>query len=132
MVKYLFKKHIPIEMLYDLLDKICIKNPKYYIMDFNAYRLLQYHELYEPFVATILAYYQPSKQYYLTRTLTYNSFITVVRQICKINLIEFSNRFNYQNSLYNIDYYIYRKGCEEEEAAVAEAIEAATAAADRT
>ena len=106
-LKYLFRAHIPVDFLYDVLDKICVKKDKYYIIDFNAYRLLQFHDLYTPFAEQIIHAYKPSKQKYVTRTLTYNSFTTIVRHICRINGIPFETKFNYQHSLYNIDYYIY-------------------------
>jgi hypothetical protein len=106
-LKYLFRSHIPIDYLYDVLEKICVKNEKYYIIDFNSYRLLQFHELYTDFSERIIQAYKPSKQKYVTRTLTYNSFVTIVRHICRINGIPFDTKFNYQYSLYNIDYYIY-------------------------
>ena len=106
-LKYLFRSHIPIDYLYDVLEKICVKKEKYYIIDFNSYRLLQFHDLYTNFAEQIIQAYKPSKQKYVTRTLTYNSFVTIVRHICRINGIPFDTKFNYQYSLYNIDYYIY-------------------------
>ena len=106
-LKYLFRSHIPIDYLYNVLEKICVKNEKYYIIDFNSYRLLQFHDLYTDFAERIIQAYKPSKQKYVTRTLTYNSFVTIVRHICRINGIPFDTKFNYQYSLYNIDYYIY-------------------------
>jgi len=107
-LQYIFRAHIPIEILWELLDVICVKNEKHYIIDFNAFRLLQYHNLFPAFANKILPAYKPSKQYYVTRTLTYNSFITIVRHICRTNQILFEAKFNYQHSLYNIDYYIIR------------------------
>ena len=106
-LKYLFRAHIPIEILYDVLEKICIKKDKYYIIDFNAFRLLQFHNLFSDFAETIKPAYKPSKQKYVSRQLTYNSFVTIVRHICRINGIPYETKFNYQHSLYNIDYYIY-------------------------
>ena len=106
-LKYLFRAHIPIDYLYDVLEKICVKKEKYYIIDFNSYRLLQFHDLYTDFAERIIQAYKPSKQKYVSRTLTYNSFVTIVRHICRINGIPFDTKFNYQYSLYNIDYYIY-------------------------
>ena len=106
-LKYLFRAHIPIEILYDVLEKTCIKKEKYYIIDFNSFRLLQFHNLFSEFADKIKPAYKPSKQKYVTRTLTYNSFVTIVRHICRINGIPYETKFNYQHSLYNIDYYIY-------------------------
>ena len=106
-LKYIFRKHIPVETLYHILDRICVKTDKYYLIDFNAFRLLQFHELYPDFAKNIIEAYKPSKQYFVTRVLTYNSFITIVRHICRVNHVHFDTKFNYQHSQYNIDYYIY-------------------------
>lgn len=106
-LKYIFCKHIPMETLYHVLDQICVKKDKYYLIDFNAFRLLQFHKLYPGFSKKIIDAYKPSKQYFVTRALTYNSFITIVRHICRVNRVEFDTKFNYQHSQYNIDYYIY-------------------------
>jgi hypothetical protein len=106
-LKYIFRKHIPIETLYHILDTISVKNDKYYLIDFNAFRLLQFHQLYPEFAQNIIDAYKPSKQYFVTRSLTYNSFITIVRHICRVNRVLFDTKFNYQHSQYNIDYYIY-------------------------
>jgi hypothetical protein len=106
-LKYLFQYHIPIHVLFELLQQICVKKDKYYLYDFNAFRLLQFHKLYEEFSGKILLCYKPSKRSYVTRKLTYNSFATIIRHICRINTIKYKTQFNYQHSLYNIDYYIY-------------------------
>jgi len=105
-LQYIFRDHIPIEYLLNVLDIICIVSEKQYIINFNAFRLLQYHNLFPAFSEKIKYAYKPSKHYFLTRTLTYNSFITIVRHICRINHVSFEAKFNYQHSLYNIDYYI--------------------------
>lgn len=108
-LKYIFRKHIPMETLYHILDQICVKKDKYYLIDFNAFRLLQFRELYPEFSKKIIDAYKPSKQYFVTRPLSYNSFITIVRHICRVNRVDFNTKFNYQHSQYNIDYYIYHQ-----------------------
>lgn len=101
-----FIKKIPIEMLYIFLDKNGIKKDKYYLFDYNCFRVMIYHNYYEEFINSIMDYYKPSKVFYLTRPITYNSFITIIRQICKINNVEFKTKILYQHSIYNIEYYI--------------------------
>ena len=54
-----------------------------------------------------MPYYHISKRKYLERKLTYNSFITVIRQICNFNKITYTSQLKYDKSTYDITYYIY-------------------------
>jgi hypothetical protein len=103
----IFKNKVPKEILFELLEKICLKTETYYLFDNNSLKKLIYHQLYSPFVETIQPYYHYSKRFYLTRKLTYNSFTNIVRQICKSQNIEFISHKKYNESVYNIDYYIF-------------------------
>jgi hypothetical protein len=105
----IFKEMPPATILYDLLDKISLKKPKYYVLDINAYNKLKYNKTtwYEEFTKSLKPYYFISKHYYLDRPLTYNHFITVIRQLCKANNLEFSKKISYSKHDYNSDYYIY-------------------------
>ena len=38
MLKQIFRENIPIEVLYSLLEKVCLKTDKYYLVDQNTYR----------------------------------------------------------------------------------------------
>ena len=107
MLKQIFRKNVPIEMLFQLLEQICQKNDKYYFIDNNAYKKMLYSQLHETFFHGLSEYYHLSKQFYINRDLTYNSFTTVVRQICKSNNIMFTSQIKYNHSKYNIDYFIY-------------------------
>ena len=107
MLNQIFKKQIPIELLYELLEKICVKTEKHFFIDNNAYKKLIYYNLFTPFIDYIKEFYHTSKSFYLTRKLTYNSFINIVRQICKSNEISILSKQRYNESEYNIDYYIF-------------------------
>jgi hypothetical protein len=107
MLKQIFKKQVPITILFDLLEKICLKTDKYYLVDMNAYRKMQFHNYYELFVQELMEYYHLSKRVYLTRKLSYNSFTNILRQICKCNNIMFNSQIKYNESNYNIDYMVY-------------------------
>lgn len=107
MLKQIFKKQVPIALLHELLDKVCLKTDKYYLVDVNAYRKIIFHEYNTAFCKTLKEYYHTSKQFYIERKFTYNSFTNIVRQICKSNNIMFSSQIKYSESEYNIDYFIY-------------------------
>jgi hypothetical protein len=107
MLKQIFKQNIPIEILTGLLEKICLKTDKYYLVDNNAFRKLLFYNYHTDFLNSVSEYYHSSKQFYITRKLTYNSFTNIIRQICKSNNIMFTSQIKYNESKYNIDYLVY-------------------------
>jgi hypothetical protein len=107
MSSQLFKKTIPNEYLFDILEKICVKTDKYFLLDLNSFKKLVFHNYFENFKLLISPYYNLSKQFYLERKLSYNSFTNIVRQICKSNNIMFTSKIKYNESEYNINFLIY-------------------------
>jgi hypothetical protein len=107
MLKQIFRKSVPNELLFELLEKICLKYEKYYYIDINAYQKMKYYNHHTEFCEYLKEYYHVSKHFYLDRTMTYNSFTNIVRQICKSNSILFTSKMKYNESKYNIDYFIY-------------------------
>tara|TARA_Y100000389_G_C17040565_1_gene307927 strand:+ start:226 stop:555 length:330 start_codon:yes stop_codon:yes gene_type:complete len=107
MTNQIFKKNVPNELLFTLLDKICFKTDEYYLIDNNAYRKLLFYNLDKEFVDDTLNYYHLSKQFYILRKMTYKSFTNIIRQICKQNLIQYTTEMKYNESKYNIVFKIY-------------------------
>jgi hypothetical protein len=103
----IFKSNIPIEMLMNLFDKICIKYETYYILNNNAYKKGIFNKDIQQFIEDCSQYYHSSKQKYLTRPLNYNHFITIIRQICKHLRIKYVSKIKYERSSYDIIYNIY-------------------------
>ena len=110
MSKQIFVKPVPQDLVYDLLDKIATKSDKYYIVDINTYKRLKYYKLHTDFIASAATYYHVSKKFYVEREMTYNSFVNIVRQICRGNKVNFTSKIKYTDSTYNIEYYIYFSG----------------------
>ena len=107
MSKQIFRNEVPESILFELLDKICLKTEKYYLVDPNAYRKLIYYGLHEKLANDLLEYYHVSKQFYVQRNMTYNSFTNIVRQVCKSAKIMFTSQIKYNESKYSIDYLVY-------------------------
>ena len=105
--KQLFRKLLPNNIIFELLDNICLKKEKYYIIDINSFKKMIFHNLHTEFIKTLKEYYHTSKQFYITRDFSFNSFTNIIRQICKNNNIMFSSNIRYSESNYNIEYYIY-------------------------
>ena len=107
MSRQIFRKVVPNHLLFTLFDRICLRTDKYYLIDINAYRKLLFSNLHIEFCQTLKEYYHISKQFYIERKMSYNSFTNIVRQICKSNNIMFTSQIKYNESKYNIDYFIY-------------------------
>lgn len=107
MKSQIFKSHVPKEILLDLLKEICMRGKNYYIVNQISYKKALYENLLESFIEKIKPYYHESKTFYVTRKLTYTSFITMVRQISKLNCLNYTNKITYNKSTYDIVYYIY-------------------------
>jgi hypothetical protein len=103
----IFKKEIPNSLLFNLLDNICLKTERFYYIDYNSYKKFIYEDAHVYFIENLRNYYHDSKKYYLDRTMSYNSFTNMIRQICKHNNIIFNSKIIYNKSKYNIDYFIY-------------------------
>lgn len=107
MTKQIFRKQVPIEILYDLLEQICLKTDKYFFIDTNSFKKMLFHNLHTGFLEKVVNYYHSSKRFYAEREFTYNSFTNIVRQICKNNNVLFTSQIKYNESKYNIDFFVY-------------------------
>jgi hypothetical protein len=103
----IFKNRVPTHIIVELLESICTKNDKYYIMNNDSFKKGLFNDIIPNFFEVCKPYYHISKQKYLERKLTYNSFMTVVRQICKFNKITYTSQIKYDKSEYDIIYFIY-------------------------
>lgn len=102
-----FCKPIDPEILYGFFDKITYKKDDSYLIDYNAYKKLVFHNLQSEFRDQFKPYYYKSKYYYLERKLTYNSFATIIRQICKFNSIKIVSQIRYIESVYMNEYTVF-------------------------
>jgi len=111
-MKQIFRKLIPPKVLFELLEKVCLKTEKYYFIDLNAFKKILFHKYHIEFIEKIRGCYYLSKQFYVDRKFTYNSCVNIIRQICKSNEITFTSEIKYNESKYNIDYFVYYNGIE--------------------
>jgi hypothetical protein len=102
-----FKTPISNLDFFNFLETICLRTDKYFLFDNNAFKKMIYQDSYSEFKTFLESHYHSSKRKYLERELTYNSFTTILRHICKANCISYATQMKYVNSKYNINYYIY-------------------------
>ena len=103
----IFKNKIPNELLFSLLTEISAKNEKYFTFNNIAYKKGIFNGLIVDFIENCKPFYRLSKVRYLEKKQTYNSFMTIIRQICNYNGIIFTSKIKYDKSSYEIEYYIY-------------------------
>ena len=72
-----------------------------------AFKKGLFNESIVEFFKSIYQHYHNSKKKYLDKKLTYNSFITVIRQICNNLKITYTSQVKYDKSVYDIIYCIY-------------------------
>jgi hypothetical protein len=65
MQNQIFKQKVPDELLYLLLDKICLKTEKYYLIDMNSYRKMMFHNYNVEFCNQLTDYYHNGKLFYI-------------------------------------------------------------------
>jgi hypothetical protein len=112
MSSQIFKQNISNSLLFQLLDDIAVKNVKdcFYFVDNNVYKRGVFTKKIEEFYKICRPFYHISKRKYLDKKLTYNSFITVIRQICNSNKLTYTSQIKYNKSIYDIVYSISYKG----------------------
>jgi hypothetical protein len=107
MLHQTFKRSIPNNLLFDLLEQVCLKTDKYYFFDLNAYKKMLFLNLHPTFILSLREYYHVSKKFYLDREVNYGSFTNILRQICKYSEIELNSEMKYNYSQYYINFYIF-------------------------
>lgn len=107
MTSQLFKENIPMNFLYDFLEKICVKNSlNLFVFSKAAFKKAEIYDLITNFKTLIKPYYHISKQYYINRNLTFIRFTTIIKQICNSNNVDITSKIIYNKSKYEMEYYI--------------------------
>ena len=108
--KRIFCKFIPKRYLFELLEQTCYKNEIYYEIDMNSYRKMIYHGFDKIIKDDLINFYETEHQHFILRELTFLSFVTIVRQICRTAKLRFeTKKFNgVEENKYK--YYVYHQG----------------------
>ena len=116
----IFKAKIPDSLVFQLLEDIAIKgtgtntgtntntntNVVVYTINKNVYKKGVFNGKIAVVYEVCKPYYHISKRKYLDKKISYNSFITVIRQICNSNKITYTSQIKYEKSDYDIVYCI--------------------------
>jgi hypothetical protein len=85
----IFIDEIPLFLLTDVLDKFFIKNKDAIEVDYIGYKKVMFHKYHIEWLDDVRKYYHKSKRFYVDRKFTYNSFVNILRQICRLYNIEY-------------------------------------------
>jgi len=96
-----------IDFFKDFITTIGIQEHNYIVLNESIFKKAEYSDLVKPFFEKLIPHYHKSKQFYLTREITFANFITVVRQICKKQNINYSSTIKYSKSSHFMEYYIF-------------------------
>jgi len=94
------------EYIYNYLDIYCIKDGDYLYINKEIYKKYEINNKIEEFINYMKQFYKTSKKYFTERTRNYNTFISILRHICKLLKISYHKKIFYNNNSYYIVYYI--------------------------
>jgi len=109
MSKQIFKYVFPRDLFYSLLDKICEPSETEYIIDINSYKRMKFHNYHTEFLGSLVTCYHWSKRFYIERDFTYSSFITIIRQLCRLYNLTIVSSIQYSESTYSLKYTIQKR-----------------------
>lgn len=104
----IFAKQIPLAILWSFLDTVCKVHDTYYLIDKTIFLKMVYDQKQDPFLDCLKPYYYKSKHSYLENPGDYNSFVTILRQICNSHNHPYTTVKKYNHSEYTICYFIER------------------------
>ena len=103
----LFKTAPDKESFIEFIKTHATKERNYYKLTNDVYKQMIFKEVIPAFLDKVKPHYHLSKQFYITRKISYSRFITIIRHICKMIEITYTSTMKYSNSSYQIDYFIY-------------------------
>lgn len=106
MSQQLFKTPPPQKILFDFLNKCCIFESNQYILEKSNYKSALLKGITEPFIQELKPFYHNSKLFYIERANNFKSFVTIIRQLCKLYNIPINSIIQFSKSSYQIKYKI--------------------------
>jgi len=101
-----FKTPLSLDILYELLDKICLYKDNHYVIDNTSFNKMIYMKLYEPFIEKIKENYFPQKKAKLEKEPSYYNFIILIKQICNYHGLVITSKKVYIKSVKHNVYFV--------------------------
>jgi protoporphyrinogen oxidase len=93
--------------VFSLLNEVCDKSEKIFVIKDTTFRQLLYNEKIEEFYDYLRNFYHKSKQFYLNITRGYSGFLSVLRQLCKIFDVSYISKVVHHHATYTNTLLIY-------------------------
>tara|TARA_Y100000748_G_C15464964_1_gene476492 strand:+ start:145 stop:471 length:327 start_codon:yes stop_codon:yes gene_type:complete len=106
-MKQMFKYVPEYDKIKYYIQQLSDKYSNYNLINEHTFARSKMNGVLTKYIDYLLPCYYRSKQFYLTRDMTYNHFLTIIRQVCKVCNILFTYKIKYISSKYMIEYYIY-------------------------
>jgi len=97
----------------EFLKNIGTKENNCICINENHYKKIHYNGQLNDFLERVKPFYHSSKLHYIENVTQYNNFITILRQISKMNELYFTYKIKYTNSKHYTEYYFYLKEMQE-------------------
>ena len=94
-----------IDFFIEFLKLVGTKENNHITINANHYKQAVYNNKIEPFLLQLEPHYYESKKKYLKQAVTYNGFITILRQVSNKNEIIYTSKIKYTNSVHYLEYY---------------------------
>jgi len=102
----LFKRLPPRKILFDFLNECCAFESDGYILEISNYKSALLKGKIQPFILEIRPFYHTSKLFYIEKANNFKSFVTIIRQLCKLYNIPINSKLLFSKSSYTIKYKI--------------------------
>lgn len=106
-MKQVFKIDPLYEYLQEILEKFCIKHKNHYVVDYISYKKIVFHNFQYEWLSLLLEHYYKSKQFYITRKFSFQSYLTIIRQLCKFFSIEYDYLYDKHQNNHHLKYRLY-------------------------
>lgn len=104
---HLFKAVPERDVIFGYLDEVCHRDSELFVVDDTVYKKMRYDDRIARLYEYLRPFYHVSKQKYLDEGHSRNSFLTILRQLCKLYSIQFSSKVVYKNGSYDSTLVIY-------------------------
>lgn len=95
--------------VFSLLDEVCVKTEKLFVVTDITFKQLFYGDRIEKFYDYLRPYYHVSKRFYLEIERGYSGFLAVLRQLCKVFDISYVSKVVHHHGIYSNTLIIYIK-----------------------
>lgn len=101
-----FREPPSINCLQNIIECFGTKERDEFMIDYVTYKKIIFHKVYVDWLEELLPYYYNSKKFYITRNFSFNSFITIIRQLCKFFGKDYRYTYDRNQNYQHLKYFI--------------------------